>query len=177
MFSSVFNLKKALCLIALFLMVASVSNVMLVSAAPSLTLNPTSGPPGTVVTVTGSGFTPSGQINADLWNGTSAYTFTADENGNLNTTETVPPVDVGTYQFVVTDAATQSSTQTQFTVTQSSTSPTPTTTPSTSSTPTATSSVSPTPTPTVPELPILAVAAVMALLLLGAVLLTVKKTR
>jgi hypothetical protein len=111
-------------------------------AAPTITLNPMSGPAGTTVHISGSGFTPNGQINSELWNGTSAYSFTADANGNLNTTTTVPNVEPGLYGFIVTDASSQGTTQTQFTVTQTSTSPTPTTT----------SSTSPSSTPTVPEL-------------------------
>jgi hypothetical protein len=112
-------------------------------AAPTITLNPTSGPSGTTVHVTGSGYTANGEIDTELWNGTSAYTFTADANGNLDTTVTVPPVEAGLYGFTVTDVATQSTTQTQFTVTQSSTSPTPTATSS--------STTAPSPTPSIPE--------------------------
>jgi len=125
------------------------------SAAPTITLNPTSGPAGTVVQVTGSGYTPNGDIDATLWNGTSAYTFTADANGQLSTTETVPPVAPGLYQFIVTDSTTQSSTTTQFTVTQES-------------------GASPTPTPSVPEFPT-AVIVSMTMLLIGATTLVAKK--
>ena len=94
------------------------------NAAPSITLSPTSGPAGTTVHVYGSGFTANGEINSELWNGTSAYNFSADANGNLNTTVIVPSVESGLYGFTITDQSTGSSTQTQFTVTQSSTSAT-----------------------------------------------------
>jgi len=114
-------------------------------AAPSITVNPTGGPPGTVVQVYGTGYTPNGQIQTELWNGTSAYTFTADANGVLNTTVTVPPVEPGLYGFTITDVASQGTTQTQFTVTQGSASPTPTSPSSATS--------SPSPTATVPEFP------------------------
>jgi hypothetical protein len=113
------------------------------NASPTITLNPTSGPPGTTVHIYGSGFTANGQIHTALWNGTSAYNFEADANGNLNTTTQVPDVEAGLYGFTVTDVATQSTTQTQFTVTQSLTSSTPVTTSSTTA--------SPSPTPKVPE--------------------------
>lgn len=95
-------------------------------ASPTVTVNPTSGPPGTSVNVLGSGFTPNGQIQSELWNGTSAYSFAADANGNLNTTVVVPQVESGLYGFTITDVASQSTTQTQFTVTTSSASATPT---------------------------------------------------
>ncbi len=124
------------------------------NAAPSITLSPTSGPPGTTVHVYGSGFTANGEINSELWNGTSAYNFSADGNGNLNTTVTVPTVEAGLYGFTITDQSTGSSTQTQCTVTQSSTAPTPTPTASTS----ASHSPAPTATPEFP--PLLAVVAV-----------------
>jgi len=113
------------------------------NASPTITLNPTSGPPGTTVHIYGSGFTDNGQIHSALWNGTSACNFEADAHGNLNTTTQVPNVEAGLCGFTVTDVATQSTTQTQFTVTQSSTSPTPVTTSS--------ATASPSPTPKVPE--------------------------
>jgi len=116
------------------------------NAAPSITLSPTSGPAGTTVHVYGSGFTANGEINSELWNGTSAYNFSADANGNLNTTVIVPPVEAGLYGFTITDQSTGSSTQTQFTVTQSSASSTPT--------PTSSTGASHSPTPaTTPEFP------------------------
>lgn len=87
------NLKKALFLVALVLLALCISMPLFAVAAPTLTLNPSSGLPGIIVQVTGSGYTPNGEIDANLWNGTSAYTFTADANGQLSTTETVPPVD------------------------------------------------------------------------------------
>ena len=111
---------------------------------PAITLDPTSGPTGTTVHIYGSGFTSNGQIQSQLWNGTSTYSFTADASGNLNTTTVVPNVEAGPYTFIVIDESSQADTLTHFTVTQSSTSPSPTTTSSTAA--------SPSPTPTVPEL-------------------------
>ena len=137
------------------------------SAAPSITLNPTSGPPGTTVHVTGSGYTANGEIDTELWNGTSAYTFSADDNGNLDETVTVPPVDAGLYGFTITDATTQSTTQTQFTVTQGSASPTPTTS----------SSTSPSPSPTVPEFTSSMVVLMMVIALSSTAFLMIRKRK
>jgi hypothetical protein len=125
-----------------------------VNAAPNITLNPTSGPPYTVVQVTGSGFTPNGQINVITWNGTGSITFNSDPYGNLNATLTVPTLNPGNYQFTVADAYTHSATQIQFIITQ----------------------VSPTLTPTVPEIPI-ATVTFMALLFIGALMLATRKTK
>jgi hypothetical protein len=136
-----------------------------VNAAPTITLNPTSGPPGTTVHVTGSGYTPNGSIPTQLWNGSSTYTFTADANGNLNTTEVVPNVDPGPYVFIVIDSTSQATTTTQFTVTQSTTSPTPT----------ATSSAST--SPSVPEIQPLLVILTMFTAVSAAAILTVRKRK
>lgn len=154
-FKHLLNFKKTIFIVSFVLLVLCSSIPSFAAAAPTITLNPTSGPPGTVVQVTGSGYTPNGEIEASLWNGTSAYTFTADSYGYLSTTETVPTVDPGLYQFVVTDTTTQSSTTTQFTVTQSSL-------------------TSPTPTPSVPEFPI-GVIITVTLLLIGTVMLGARK--
>ena len=129
-------------------------------AAPTMTLNPTSGPAGTTVHIYGSGFSPNGEIQSQLWNGTSTYSFTADANGNLNTTTVVPDVESGPYTFIVSDPSIQGSTQVTFTVTQSSTSATPTASSATS--------VSPSPTPTVPEFQLPAI--VLSLLIVISIL-------
>ncbi len=86
------------------------SLLMLVNAAPNITLNPASGTPNTIVQVSGSGFTPNGQVNVITWNGTGSRTFTADPYGNLNATLTVPTLDPGIYQFTVSDAYTHTAT-------------------------------------------------------------------
>ncbi|HUK84858.1 MAG TPA: hypothetical protein VLU95_03245 [Candidatus Acidoferrum sp.] len=138
-------------------------------AAPTVSVSPTSGPPGTTVRVYGSGFTSNGQIHSALWNGTSAYNFDADASGNLNTTVTVPNVEAGLYGFTITDVTTQSTTQTQFTVTQSSTSPTPTSTSSTST--------SPSPTPRVPEFGSIVVVLTILIALSITATLTVRKSK
>ena len=151
-FSNVYILNRGLFVTALVLFVLGASLLVLVNAAPTITLSPTSGPPYTVVHVSGSGFTPNMQINVITWNGTGSITFTSDPYGNLNTTLTVPTMNPGLYQFTVADAYTHSSTQTQFTITQAS----------------------PTPTPTVPEFPTAAVT-FMVLLFIGAVMLATRK--
>jgi Trk-type K+ transport system membrane component len=123
---------------------------MIVNAAPNITLNPTSGPPYTVVQVSGSGFTPNRQINVLTWNGTGSITFTADPYGNLNATLRVPTLNPGNYKFTVADSYTHASTQTYFTITQAS------------------------PTPTLPEFPI-ATVTIMVLLFIGAAILATRK--
>jgi len=99
-------------------------------AALNVTLTPNSGPPGTVVQVSCSGFTPNGQVEASI-NGTDLGTTAADANGNINFNVTVPDFPNGLYKFTATDLTTSSTTQVDFTVTQSSTSPTPSPAPTT----------------------------------------------
>ena len=94
-------MKKALSLTSLSVLVVSALVLGLiiipnVSAALSVTLNPTSGPPGTVVQITCSGYTPNGQVQATI-NGTVLGTKTADSNGDLNFSVTVPDFPDGTY--------------------------------------------------------------------------------
>jgi uncharacterized repeat protein (TIGR01451 family) len=57
-------------------------------ADPTATLNPTEGPPGTEVTVTGSGWPPGDTIDV-RWDTTLAQT-TADDNGNIQVSFFVP---------------------------------------------------------------------------------------
>ena len=151
------SFKKVLFVVALVLLVG-MSMLMVAHASLNIMLNPTSGPPGTIVSIMASGFTPLGDINAVLWNGNETYTFVADQNGNVNVSRVVPPVAPGDYSFVVTDQSTGSSTTTSFTVTSGSSS----------------TSTVPTPTPTVPEFPATAIALVL-LLLAGAVMLVARK--
>jgi len=123
------NMKLSVATLVLFffgLLFAGLMTMPGANAALSVTLNPTSGPPGTTVHIYASGFTPNGNIPTKLWNGTESGTFTADSNGVVNTTVVVPDVQPGLYGFTVTDASSGSTTQTQFTVTQSGSSPTPT---------------------------------------------------
>jgi hypothetical protein len=140
-----------------------------VYAAPTVTLNPTSGPTGTTVHIYGSGFTQNGQIQTQLWNGTSTYSFTADATGSVNTTTVVPDVESGPYVFIVIDVSSQATTLTQFTVTQSSTSPSPTTTSSTSA--------SPSPTPSVPELQLSVVVLILFIAISSLAISTVRKRK
>ena len=119
--------KKTLGVITLALLVFTVSVTLTeVNALLVVAVSPSSGTQGTVVQITGSGFTPNGQIKASLWNGKTTSTFKADVNGNLNTTVTVPAVAKGLYAINVTDASSGKQTSTSFIVTQSSL-PTPTT--------------------------------------------------
>ncbi len=151
-------MKKALSLTTLSVLVVSALVLGLiiipnVNAALSVTLNPTSGPPGTVVQITCSGYTPNGQVQATI-NGTVLGTKTADSHGDLNFNVTVPNFPDGTYKFISTDLTTQTQTQVQFTITSTTTTASP--------------------TPTVPEFPLLAIA-IAAMLLTAGALLTAKK--
>jgi hypothetical protein len=53
------------------------------SGAPILVLNPTVGPPGTIVTVSGSGFRPNTAVTVTWSVSTGSVVITADRNGNL----------------------------------------------------------------------------------------------
>ena len=152
------NLKKALSLTTLSVLVVSALVLGLiiipnVNAALSVTLKPTSGPPGTVVQITCSGYTPNGQVQATV-NGTVLGTKNADSHGDLNFNVTVPNFPDGTYKFISTDLTTQTQTQVQFTITSTTTIASP--------------------TPTVPEFPPLAIA-IAAMLLTAGAFLTAKK--
>ena len=166
-------LKKDLNIITLIvllsLLTVCLTAMSRVSAAPTVTISPTSGPAGTKVQATGSGFTPNGQVVATL-NGkvvSRLGTATAKANGDLDVNVTVPNVAAGTYNLQVEDVTTGSTAGITFTVTSSSSSPSPT----------ATSTVSP--TSTIPEFPSLLVilTVFIAVSLFVAVLVTVRKTK
>ena len=131
------------------------------NAALSVTLKPTSGPPGTVVQITCSGYTPNGQVQASI-NGTVLGTKTANSNGDLSFSVTVPNYPAGTYTMISEDLTTGAQTTVQFTITSTAASPTPTATTAS-------------PTPTVPEFPPLAIAIVAVLLTAGAFLAARKR--
>ena len=122
------------------------------NAALSVTLKPTSGPPGTVVQITCSGYTPNGQVQASI-NGTVLGTKTANSNGDLSFSVTVPNYPAGTYTMISEDLTTGAQTTVQFTITSTAASP----------------------TPTVPEFPPLAIAIVAVLLTAGAFLAARKR--
>lgn len=84
-----------------------------VSAAATLTLTPNTGPVGTVVTATGSGYGNSLPVRI-FFNGSPVATTTSSGTGTINTTFTVPAIVPGTY--TVTAASTFAATSTQFTV-------------------------------------------------------------
>jgi len=158
-------LKKALSLTTLSVLVVSALVLGLiiipnVNAALSVTLKPTSGPPGTVVQITCSGYTPNGQVQASI-NGTVLGTKTANSNGDLSFSVTVPNYPAGTYTMISEDLTTGAQTTVQFTITSTAASPTPTATTAS-------------PTPTVPEFPPLAIA-IAAMLLTAGAFLTAKK--
>ena len=159
------RLKKVLNIITLivFLSLLTVGLTIMsrVEAAPTVKISLTSGPPGTKVQATGSGFTPNGQVVATL-NGkvvSRLGTATANAHGDLNVNVTVPNVAAGTYNLQVEDVTTGSTAGITFTVTSSSSSPSP--------------------TPTVPEFPSLLVilTVFIAVSLFVAVLVTVRRTK
>ena len=86
---------------------------------PKVTLMPANGPQGTAVTINASGFTPNGKITVSLWNGTTTSSYTADVNGNLKETVTVPAVATGIYGLSFTDVSNGRITLVTFNVTQS----------------------------------------------------------
>ncbi len=87
-------------------------------AAAALTLNPTSGPTGTIVSVTGNGFSAGTSLPVTIFfNGTSVATTTSSNTGTISTTFAAPAVTPGTY--TVTAASTYAATSAQFTVTSS----------------------------------------------------------
>jgi hypothetical protein len=83
------------------------------SAAATLTVNPNTGPVGTVVTATGSGF-GNGLAVRIYFNGSLVTTTTSSSTGTINTTFTVPAVVPGNY--TVTAASSFAATSTQFSV-------------------------------------------------------------
>ena len=130
--------KKPLNAIILTIFVIAASIVALAIMPPayasiSVKITPTSGPPGTVVQVSCSGFTPNGQAQASI-NGTVLGTRAANANGDINFNVTVPNFKAGQYTFVGEDLTTQAKEQVTFTITSSAT-------------------ASPSPTSTVPEFP------------------------
>jgi hypothetical protein len=99
-------------------------------AAPSITLNPTSGPAGTVITITGSGFL----VGTSVWgyvffdsdrSGTRTtgdpYQFIQAIGGSISTTLTIPAVAPGDYDVIanIPTAAPLIDTSAPFTVTSS----------------------------------------------------------
>jgi hypothetical protein len=75
-----------------------------------MTLNPTSGSPGTSVNVTGDGFTPSAQVQL-AWdvNGLLTKNTTADGNGHVTVSFTVPNDTPGIHPVFLTDGRNQAS--------------------------------------------------------------------
>jgi photosystem II stability/assembly factor-like uncharacterized protein len=131
------------------------------AGSPSLMINPTSGPVGTTVTASGSGFSPGETVNID-WNAVGYDTVastTADGSGAFsNVTFSVPAYAASGQNYVWAIGQTSGNSAYQFfTVTNASPTPTPTPTgtPGQSSSPTATPTpggsptaiATPTPTP------------------------------
>src|SRR5207245_4560429 len=92
-----------------------------VSLTPTISLNPTSGPAGTNVTVTGNNFSPNSAIVIS-YDGASVTTIpastTTDLTGSFSATFTVPASTAGSHTVKATDASANSA-SVQFTVTPS----------------------------------------------------------
>lgn len=95
------------------------------SAALAITLNPTNGPPGTIVAVSGSGFTPNGQVQIFFINFGIVATLVSNSTGAIIGLFIIPNINANTYNVAAKDVTTQNDVQTPFTVQQSS-GPTPT---------------------------------------------------
>ena len=76
-----------------------------VYALPSITLSPTSGTPGSTVTVTGSSFSPNSSIDI-LFDGEKMRTVIVSSSGSFTTTFTIPTSKApGDYNVIATDYA------------------------------------------------------------------------
>jgi hypothetical protein len=167
---------KTVVLVVLGVLVAASIITPLAKSASSITLNPTSGPPGTTVVVTGSGFTANGLVVIYM-DGALVATVTLPtiSAGDISIEFTVPnDISPGPYDVVAKDLATQNAVQTTFTVQQ----PAPS-----SSSPPASPSQQHTPTPTlqpslaVPTQILYIVAAAVGVGVATATILIIKRRR
>ncbi|GEM_PF-6074732 len=82
-----------------------------VSANPQITINPTSGPPGSTILVTGTGFAPNQAVDVACCEGPSGFptigTTTTNGNGGFSSTFTLPPSGLSgtTTTVLVSDAS------------------------------------------------------------------------
>lgn len=97
------------------------------TASSSITLNPTSGMPGSSFTLTGSGFSPSEMVNLNVNGATSSAS--ADPNGDFTTTLTVPSGTIGNIWVSATGVSSGDTAGTWFNVQSNSTSTVTTSTP------------------------------------------------
>jgi hypothetical protein len=114
--------------LAAFVMIAAAVTIPLSSnyirahaqGVPSISDNPTSGPPGTVVTVTGSGWSPGGTVDVRLFSfsGPTSAHATVASDGTFSTTVTVPSnTPLGPFTIFADEAGVKATTT--FTVTSS----------------------------------------------------------
>jgi len=108
---SFINLNKRSGILALTLIMLAVLSVVMVNAPvakaqgfPSIQLNPVSGRVGTLVTVTGTGFTPGGRVGVGL--GSANPITSADGSGGIFTTFNVPNLSAGQYNVQAGDQET-----------------------------------------------------------------------
>ena len=108
---SFINLNKRSGILALTLIILAILSVVMVNAPvakaqgfPSIQLNPVSGRVGTLVTVTGTGFTPGGRVGVGL--GSANPITSADGSGGIFTTFNVPNLSAGQYNVQAGDQET-----------------------------------------------------------------------
>src|SRR5437016_1442585 len=99
---------------------ASASFTVTTVATPTISLNPSSGPTGTTVNISGSGFASNSKISI-TYGGTTITTnpstITTDSTGSFAGSITIPPSSLGTHTVKATDASANSASA-QFTVTR-----------------------------------------------------------
>lgn len=102
------SLRKYLSLLAILTLLSSVAIAGFdqVYAARSITLSPTSGPPGTNVTVTGSGFSANASVSIIFDAATVLAEVPANSNGAFSTTVTIPSnASVGSHTIKASDGS------------------------------------------------------------------------
>ena len=88
-----------------------------VNWAATMTINPTSGPVGTVVTIdSGPGWVPNSTVHLK-WKNATVKDVVADASGKVHTTYAIPQSSSGTFQLKLTDDVLLKTASADFTVT------------------------------------------------------------
>jgi hypothetical protein len=80
------------------------ATVSITVTSPAVTLNPTEGAPGTVVTATGSGWIAGHKVSVQWDDGTELRTTTVDDNGGFTVSFIMPDAAEGEYKINFVDA-------------------------------------------------------------------------
>jgi hypothetical protein len=99
-------LRKGIAIAVVLVLVLAAAFMQGTLAEESLQFNPTQGPPGTVVTVVGSGFVTDAPLTINF--GTTSIGTTYANSGVVNATFTVPQTSPGSYIVTVMDLASYS---------------------------------------------------------------------